>query len=126
MDNSYQQTVDMTVTIADHAADAEDGAEVEEAHLTCNTVIRLNGTHTMRGEQETYFVPSLPDYLYLGGVPYDTMVYDDTDLRVPTGGFRGCIASLVIDNTEMEIFSGAVGGQDVIECGKLSLESFAF
>ena len=39
----------------------EDG----EAH-TCQTEIKLNGTHTMRGEQETRLVPHLPEYLYLG------------------------------------------------------------
>ena len=36
-----------------------------EAH-TCQTEIKLNGTHTMRGEQETRLVPHLPEFLYLG------------------------------------------------------------
>ena len=39
--------------------------EEGQAH-TCQTEIKLNGTHTMRGEQETRVVPHLPEYLYLG------------------------------------------------------------
>ena len=46
----------------------EDG----EAH-TCQTEIKLNGTHTMRGEQETRLVPHLPEYLYLGQYQYHCM-----------------------------------------------------
>ena len=38
----------------------------EEGPHTCQTEIKLNGTHTMRGEQETRVVPHLPEYLYLG------------------------------------------------------------
>ena len=46
---------------------------------TCHTVIRLNGTHTMRGEQETTWVPHLPLYIYLGGAPRDMLTFTDTD-----------------------------------------------
>ena len=45
--------------------------EEGQAH-TCQTEIKLNGTHTMRGEQETRVVPHLPEYLYLG--QYTTVI----------------------------------------------------
>ena len=39
----------------------------------CQTEIQLNGTHTMSGEQETPFLPLLPEYIYLGGAPHDML-----------------------------------------------------
>ena len=45
----------------------------EEGDHTCRTEIQLNGTHTMRGEQETTFLPLLPEYIYIGGAPHDML-----------------------------------------------------
>ena len=59
-------------------------ASQESQEQTCETVISLNGTHTMRGEQETTWVPHLPDYLYLGGAPRDMLSFTDSDLSIPT------------------------------------------
>ena len=83
---------------------------------SCETVIMLNGTHTMRGEQETTWVPHLPHYLYLGGAPRDMLTFTDSDLSIPTQGLRGCITSFLLADQEIGLFSQAVGGQDVIEC----------
>ena len=88
----------------------------QEVGHTCETVIRLNGTHTMRGEQETTWVPHLPDYLYLGGAPRDMLSFTDSDLSIPTRGLRGCILSFLLAEQEVGLFSGAVAGQDIIEC----------
>ena len=83
---------------------------------TCHTVIRLNGTHTMRGEQETTWVPHLPLYIYLGGAPRDMLTFTDTDLTLPTKGLRGCILSALLGQQEVSLFNEAVTGQDVTEC----------
>ena len=82
----------------------------------CETVIMLNGTHTMRGEQETTWVPHLPHYLYLGGAPRDMLTFTDSDLSIPTQGLRGCILSFLLAEQEVDLFREAVAGQDVIEC----------
>ena len=83
---------------------------------TCLTVIMLNGTHTMRGEQETYWTPQLPEYLYMGGAPHDMLRFTDDDLKIPAHGLRGCILSFILDDAEVELFNDAVTGQDIIEC----------
>ena len=83
---------------------------------TCETVIMLNGTHTMRGEQETTWVPHLPQYLYLGGAPRDMTTFTDTDLILPSQGLRGCILSFLLAEQEVNLFTSAVAGQDVREC----------
>ena len=89
----------------------------EEASVhTCLTVIMLNGTHTMRGEQETYWTPQLPEYLYMGGAPHDMLRFTDDDLKIPAHGLRGCILSFILDDAEVELFNDAVTGQDIIEC----------
>ena len=83
---------------------------------TCQTVIMLNGTHTMRGEQETTWVAQLPDYLYLGGAPRDMLSFTDTDLTIPSQGLRGCILSFALGEQEVAVFREAVAGQDIREC----------
>ena len=83
---------------------------------SCQTVIKLNGTHTMRGEQETHWLPQLPEYLYLGGAPHDMLMFHDTDLTIPKHGLRGCILSFLLDEAELSLFGEAVTGQDIIEC----------
>ena len=90
--------------------------EESEVPHTCNTVIKLNGTHTMRGEQETTWVPQLPEYLYLGGAPHDMLMFHDADLTIPAHGLRGCILSFLLAETELDLFGEAVTGQDIIEC----------
>ena len=81
----------------------------------CQTEIQLNGTHTMSGEQETPFLPLLPEYIYLGGAPHDMLhvryfpqstsalknVQRDSDMVVPAPGLRGCILSLTLGEREV-------------------------
>ena len=89
--------------------------DTEHGH-TCRTVIKLNGTHTMRGEQETYWVPELPEYIYLGGAPHDMLIFQDADMMIPSYGLRGCVRSFMLDERELDLFADAVTGQDIIEC----------
>ena len=71
---------------------SQDGKEGQ----SCETVIMVNGTHTMRGEQETTWVPHLPDLLYLGGAPRDMTTFTDSELSIPRQGLRGCITSFLL------------------------------
>ena len=54
----------------------------------CVTVIHLNETHTMRGEQEVEAVPQRPRRIYFGQMPRSSV---NIDREIPTEGFRGCM-----------------------------------
>ena len=70
----------------------------------------------MRGEQETTFVPSLPEFIYLGGAPHDMVKFQDIDMFVPSLGLRGCIKGFILNYNELDLFTNAVTGQDIIKC----------
>ena len=53
----------------------------------------------MSGEQETPFLPLLPEYIYLGGAPHDMLRFQDSDLAIPGPGLRGCLTSFMLGIT---------------------------
>ena len=78
---------------------------------TCITEIHLNGTHAMKGEQEVLHPPHLPQYIYIGGAPADILQDPGADILIPKVGLQGCVKHFLLQEREVELFSGAVSGQ---------------
>ena len=79
---------------------------------TCITEIHLNGTHAMKGEQEVLHPPHLPQYIYIGGAPADILQDPGVDILIPKVGLQGCVKHFLLQEREVELFSGAVSGQE--------------
>ena len=58
----------------------------------CSTVIQLNETHTMKGEQEIVDMPKKPDMIYFGLMPHKL----DPEVDIVHSGFQGCMNYLQV------------------------------
>ena len=65
-----------------------------ESPTMCSTVIQLNDTHTMKGEQEIVDMPLQPDKIYFGLMPYKR----DPEIDIVHSGFQGCMNYLQVLN----------------------------
>ena len=82
VDTGFHQNIKITLT-------------VDEASLMCSTIIQLNQTHTMKGEQEIIVVPEQPKDIYFGLMPHKM----DPQVSMIDSGFQGCMKQLqVISN----------------------------
>ena len=79
VDNGYHQNIKITLT-------------VDEASLMCSTIIQLNQTHTMKGEQEIIVVPEQPKDIYFGLMPHKM----DPQVSIINSGFQGCMKQLQV------------------------------
>ncbi len=58
----------------------------------CSTMIQLNDTHTMRGDQELEAMPKRPDMIYFGLLPHKR----DPEVDIVQSGFQGCMNYLEV------------------------------
>ena len=65
---------------------------VMESPTMCSTVIQLNETHTMKGEQEIVDMPKKPDMIYFGLMPHKL----DPEVDIVHSGFQGCMNYLQV------------------------------
>jgi hypothetical protein len=63
-----------------------------ETPSICRTVIQLNDTHTMKGEQEIMAMPEKPDLIYFGLMPHKR----DPAIDIVHSGFQGCMNYLQV------------------------------
>ena len=82
VDNGFHQNIKITLT-------------VDEASLMCSTIIQLNQTHTMKGEQEIIVVPTQPKDIYFGLMPHKM----DPQVSMINSGFQGCMKQLQVRMT---------------------------
>ncbi len=84
VDTGHLQTIDVSLTIE------ENGGDIGKK---CVTVIHLNETHTMRGEQEVDAVPHRPRVIYFGQMPRMAVLSAGAgrDVEMPQEGFQGCM-----------------------------------
>ncbi|XP_023335490.1 protein eyes shut isoform X2 [Eurytemora carolleeae] len=113
VNTGYEQTLEVVVTFQ-----GEKGLD-----RTCITEIHLNGTHAMKGEQEVLHPPHLPQYIYIGGAPADILQDPGADILIPKVGLQGCVKHFLLQEREVELFSGAVSGQDIVECESAACSS---
>ena len=66
----------------------------------------------MKGEQEVLHPPHLPQYIYIGGAPADILQDPGVDILIPKVGLQGCVKHFLLQEREVELFSGAVSGQE--------------
>eukprot|EP00095_Tigriopus_kingsejongensis_P004554 maker-scaffold1671_size31647-snap-gene-0.7 protein:Tk04554 transcript:maker-scaffold1671_size31647-snap-gene-0.7-mRNA-1 annotation:"protein eyes shut" len=102
VDSGFVQNLEVTVSLAD---------------MKCVTVIRLNDTHAMRGEQEIEAgttVPDQPDVVYFGQMPTLSHTLENDELFVQ--GFQGCMKHLQINGLVVDLYQDADSGRDVVEC----------
>ena len=67
-----------------------------ESPTMCSTVIQLNETHTMKGEQEIVEMPKKPDMIYFGLMPHKL----DPEVDIVHSGFQGCMNYLQVSFPE--------------------------
>ena len=75
VDTGYQQSVRVKLDL--------------ESPNMCSTVIQLNDTHTMKGEQEIKDMPSKPSMIYFGLLPHKR----DPEVDIVNTGFQGKVSS---------------------------------
>jgi len=73
------------------------------------TVIHLNDTHTMSGEQEVDAPPSQPSAVFFGQMP---RAFRD----VANVGFKGCVSYFQLNGEELHVYADAAEGRDIVEC----------
>ena len=79
VDTGFHQSIKITLT-------------VDEASLMCSTIIQVNQTHTMKGEQEIIVVPEQPKDIYFGLMPNKM----DPQVTIINSGFQGCMKQLQV------------------------------
>lgn len=98
VDTGYVQNLDLTLSILED---------------NCVTEIKLNDTHTMRGEQELGSpMPNQPNIIYFGQMSKTHGVEEDVYYH----GFQGCMKQLQINGLAVELYQEASSGRDVVEC----------
>ncbi|XP_059087709.1 protein eyes shut-like [Tigriopus californicus] len=98
VDTGYVQNLDLTLSILDD---------------NCVTEIKLNDTHTMRGEQELGSpTPNQPNIIYFGQMSKTHGVEEDVYFH----GFQGCMKQLRINGLAIEFYQEASSGRDIVEC----------
>ena len=80
VDTGFQQSVRIQLTL--------------DSPTMCSTVIQLNDTHTMKGEQEIVDMPTKPDMIYFGLLPHKR----DPEVDMVHTGFQGCMSQLQVRN----------------------------
>ena len=99
VDTGYQQSIRIKLDM--------------ESETMCTTVIQLNETHTMKGEQEIVDMPKQPQLIYFGLMPHKR---DLPELDIVNTGFQGCMNTLQIDDQDVHLYKDAISGRDIVEC----------
>ena len=78
VDTGFQQSVRIKLTL--------------DSPTMCSTIIQLNDTHTMKGEQEIVDMPTKPSMIYFGLLPHKR----DPEVDMVHTGFQGCMSQLQV------------------------------
>lgn len=78
VDTGYQQSVRIKLAL--------------DTPTMCSTMIQLNETHTMKGEQEIVEMPKQPEQIYFGLMPNKR----DPEIDIVQSGFQGCMNYLQV------------------------------
>ena len=101
MDTGYTQSLKVELAVDPDA-------------LKCSTVIHVNETHTMRGQQEIEVVPAQPATINFGLMPPNV----DPQIPMTHAGFQGCMKQLQIFGQDVHLYKDAVSGRDIVECSR--------